>query len=170
MAIFDYFIMVDWSGGGRRRGLGRDAIWIAHGGRNDSLPATESPYSRTEATDRVREMILANLDGALRVLLCCDFGYGFPGGFSTGLPAASGTVFHAGRHRARIEGRRRHPFGRRLDPWRPIAPLRRVSDRIPPLPATSVFWYHKVALGYILIREGAGRAGDHQAVGSQVVG
>jgi hypothetical protein len=29
MPLFDFYIMVDWSGGATRRG-GRDTIWIAH--------------------------------------------------------------------------------------------------------------------------------------------
>lgn len=95
MAIFDYYVMVDWSGGGRRRGNMADAIWIAHGARNAPIPDTESPYSRTEAERRIRRIISANLEEDLRVLLCCDFGYGYPGGFSAGLPAASGSGWKA---------------------------------------------------------------------------
>jgi hypothetical protein len=95
MAIFDYYVMVDWSGGGRRRGNRADAIWIAHGARNAPIPDTESPYSRTEAERRIRQIISLNLEEGLRVLLCCDFGYGYPGGFSAGLPAASGPAWKA---------------------------------------------------------------------------
>lgn len=91
MAIFDYYVMVDWSSGGRRRGNRAHAIWIAHGARNASIPNTESPYSRTEAERRVRHIITANLEDDLRVLVCCDFGYGYPIGFSAGLPTASGS-------------------------------------------------------------------------------
>jgi len=90
MAIFDYYVMVDWSGGSSRRGNRSNAIWIAHGTRGASIPYTESPYSRTEAERRIRQIISANLEDNLRVLLCCDFGYGFPGGFSAGLPTTSG--------------------------------------------------------------------------------
>lgn len=95
MAIFDYYVMVDWSGGGRRRGNMADAIWIAHGARNAPIPDTESPYSRTEAERRIRQIVSANLEEDPRVLLCCDFGYGYPGGFSAGLPAASGSGWKA---------------------------------------------------------------------------
>lgn len=95
MAIFDHYVMVDWSGGGRRRGNRPDAIWIAHGGRSGSIPVTESPYSRTEATIRIREILSASLDDGLRVLLCFDFGYGYPRGFAAGLPSASGSGWKA---------------------------------------------------------------------------
>ncbi len=88
MAIFDSYIMVDWSGGSQRRGNRSDAIWIAHGVRGTSIPTTESPYSRTEAESRVRDILDAHLKQHLRVLLCFDFAYGYPGGFSAALPTA----------------------------------------------------------------------------------
>jgi hypothetical protein len=31
MRLFDFYIMVDWSGAARRRGRRSDTIWIAHG-------------------------------------------------------------------------------------------------------------------------------------------
>jgi len=93
MAIFDYYVMVDWSGGSSRRGNRPDTIWIAHGVRTASNPCTVSPYSRTEATSRIRDIIIANLNEDLRVLLCCDFGYGYPRRFSAGLPTASASAW-----------------------------------------------------------------------------
>lgn len=93
MAIFAYYVMVDWSGGSSRRGNRLDAIWIAHGARSASIPYTESPYSRTEATNRVRQIIIANIEDDRRVLVCCDFGYGYPRRFSSGLPTASGSAW-----------------------------------------------------------------------------
>jgi ABC-type uncharacterized transport system substrate-binding protein len=33
MPLFDFYIMVDWSGGARRRAGRSDTIWIAHGPR-----------------------------------------------------------------------------------------------------------------------------------------
>ena len=32
MSLFDFYIMVDWSGATRRRGMRADTIWIAYGG------------------------------------------------------------------------------------------------------------------------------------------
>lgn len=93
MGIFGYYVMVDWSGGSRRRGNRPDTIWIAHGGRSTSIPTAESPFSRTEATNRIREILRVKLDDDLRILLCCDFGYGYPKGFSAGLPTASGPAW-----------------------------------------------------------------------------
>ena len=91
--LFDYYVMVDWSGGRRRRGNRSDAIWIAHADRGDSIPATESPSSRTEATNRIWEILTGNVDNDFRILLSCDFGYGYPRGFSVGLPTISDSTW-----------------------------------------------------------------------------
>ena len=48
MPLFDFYIMVDWSGGARRRGGRSDTIWIAHGPRTADTPLTNSPNSRTD--------------------------------------------------------------------------------------------------------------------------
>lgn len=94
MPLFDSYIMVDRSGAGVRRGNRPDAIWIAHGGRMASLPQTEYPCSRTDAERRIREIVATNVDDGRRFLVCCDFGYGYPRGFSAGLPGASGPHPH----------------------------------------------------------------------------
>ena len=49
MPLFDFYIMVDWSGGVRRRGKRADTIWIAHKPTIADAPLTDSPFSRTEA-------------------------------------------------------------------------------------------------------------------------
>src|SRR5687768_12990740 len=89
MPLFDTYVMVDWSGGNRRRGGRTDCIWIAHGGDTSSAPATESPRSRTEAEQVLRSILRADLAaGAHRVLVAADFAYGYPRGFASLLPAA----------------------------------------------------------------------------------
>jgi precorrin-8X/cobalt-precorrin-8 methylmutase len=87
MPLFDSYIMVDWSGSDRRRARKQDCIWIAHGPAAAAAPITVSPPSRTEAEQIIRtelESIVAENKG--RVLLCADFGYGYPGGFASLLP------------------------------------------------------------------------------------
>lgn len=87
MPLFDAYIMVDWSGGDRRRAGKQDCIWIAHGPAAAGAPITVSPASRTEAEQIIRaelQQIVAANKG--RVLLCADFGYGYPAGFAALLP------------------------------------------------------------------------------------
>jgi precorrin-8X/cobalt-precorrin-8 methylmutase len=87
MPLFDAYVMVDWSGGDRRRAGKQDCIWIAHGSATDAVPMTVSPLSRTEAVHLIRaqlQPIVVAKKG--RVLLCADFGYGYPAGFASLLP------------------------------------------------------------------------------------
>ena len=89
MPLFDFFIMVDWSGGASRRG-GRDTIWIAHGPRTADVPLTCNPCSRTEAVHLIRSLLLEEVSSKRRVLLCFDFAYGYPRDFASALQAATG--------------------------------------------------------------------------------
>ena len=84
MPLFDAYIMVDWSGSDRRRAGRQDCIWIAHGCAVAAAPMTVSPPSRTEAEQIIRRQlqpIVAANKG--RVLVCADFGYGYPAGFAS---------------------------------------------------------------------------------------
>jgi len=89
MPLFDAYVMVDWSGGDRRRARKQDCLWIAHGPAMAAAPVTVSPPSRTDAEHLIRAQIqpivAAKKD---RVLLCADFGYGYPTGFASLLPKA----------------------------------------------------------------------------------
>jgi precorrin-8X/cobalt-precorrin-8 methylmutase len=86
--------MVDWSGGNSRRAGKQDCIWVAHGPATVSCPTTVSPPSRTEAEQIIRSLLQSIVTSKGRVLLCADFGYGYPVGFAsllqqsvpTGLP------------------------------------------------------------------------------------
>jgi len=89
MPLFDFYIMVDWSGGATRRG-GRDTIWIAHGSRTLDVPLTCNPYSRTEAVCLIRSLLVEEVRSKRRVLLCFDFAYGYPRDFASALQAATG--------------------------------------------------------------------------------
>ena len=84
MSLFDAYVMVDWSGANRRRGGKQDCIWIAHGAARAAVPTTVSPPSRTEAERIIRSLLRRVLEsGKGRVLLCADFGYGYPRGFAS---------------------------------------------------------------------------------------
>jgi precorrin-8X/cobalt-precorrin-8 methylmutase len=90
MPFFDVYIMVDWSGGDRRRAGKQDCIWIAHGASTACTPVTVSPQSRTEAEHIIRSVLQTSVhENKGRVLLCADFGYGYPAGFASLLPESA---------------------------------------------------------------------------------
>jgi hypothetical protein len=86
MPLFDFYIMVDWSGGARRRGGRSDTIWIAHGRRTADTPLTNSPHSRTEAIHLIKPILEEAIRSKRRVLLSFDFAYGYPVDFAAALP------------------------------------------------------------------------------------
>jgi hypothetical protein len=87
MPLFNAYIMVDWSGGNSRRARKQDCIWIAHGTADTNSPTTVSPPSRTEAEHIIRSLLQLIVGSKKnRVLLCADFGYGYPAGFAALLP------------------------------------------------------------------------------------
>jgi precorrin-8X/cobalt-precorrin-8 methylmutase len=90
MPLFDFYIMVDWSGGARRRGGRSDTIWLAHGRRTADTPLTNSPHSRTEAIELIEPVLERAIRSKQRVLLCFDFAYGYPVDFAPALQAATG--------------------------------------------------------------------------------
>jgi hypothetical protein len=85
MPLFDFYIMVDWSGAASRRGGRSDTIWVAHGPRT-----ADSPHSRTEAIDLVTSLLQKEIRLKRRVLICFDFCYGYPVDFAAALQAATG--------------------------------------------------------------------------------
>jgi precorrin-8X/cobalt-precorrin-8 methylmutase len=89
MSVFDFYVMVDWSGANRRIANRANCIWLAHGSLHDRHPTTESPSSRSEAIDRVVELAANHLGASSRsrVLACFDFGLAYPRGFASHLPA-----------------------------------------------------------------------------------
>jgi hypothetical protein len=90
MPLFDFYIMVDWSGGARRRGGRSDSIWIAHGPRTAEAPLTHSPHSRTEAIHLIEPILKEAIRSKRRVLLSFDFAYGYPVDFAGAVQAATG--------------------------------------------------------------------------------
>jgi hypothetical protein len=90
MPLFDFYIMVDWSGAARRRGGRSDTIWVAHGATAAEEPVTDSPLSRTEAIDLVESLLQKQIAAGNCVLVGFDFAYGFPVDFGAALQAATG--------------------------------------------------------------------------------
>jgi hypothetical protein len=90
MPLFDFYIMVDWSGAARRRGRRSDCIWIAHGPTEADEPVTHSPFSRTEAIRLIRSVLLDEIASGHRIFLGFDFAYGYPVDFAAALQAATG--------------------------------------------------------------------------------
>jgi len=90
MPLFDFYIMVDWSGGARRRGGRSDTIWIAHGPTIADAPLTDSPFSRTEAIHLIHSLLVNEIESERRVLLCFDFAYGYPVDFAAALQSVTG--------------------------------------------------------------------------------
>lgn len=86
MPIFDGYVMVDWSAACSRKRNRADCLWIAYGRRSRSVPTTESPASRTEATARVRKLLTEDPG---RWLVCFDFAYGYPSAFASALAATT---------------------------------------------------------------------------------
>jgi precorrin-8X/cobalt-precorrin-8 methylmutase len=81
MSLFDFYIMVDWSGAMRRRGMRANTIWTAYGGIEAENPKTDSPFSRTEAIHLIHSLIDEQSRKMLRVLLCFNLRMAFPGIF-----------------------------------------------------------------------------------------
>jgi hypothetical protein len=90
MPLFDFYIMVDWSGAASRRTGRSDTIWIAHGPRTADVAVTRSPHSRTEAIDLIHSVLEKEISLERRVLICFDFAYGYPVDFAAALQAATG--------------------------------------------------------------------------------
>src|ERR1041385_5733483 len=89
MSLFDAYVMVDWSARDQRCGGRQDCIWIACGRASEKTPNTLSPLSRTEAEQFIRAQLQAIVATKKRVLLCADFGYGYPAGFAALLGRSS---------------------------------------------------------------------------------
>jgi hypothetical protein len=90
MPLFDFYIMVDWSGGARRRAGRPDTIWVAHGPISADTPLTDSPFSRTEAVRLIHSLLVSEIELNRHVLVCFDFAYGYPVDFAAALQAATG--------------------------------------------------------------------------------
>jgi precorrin-8X/cobalt-precorrin-8 methylmutase len=81
--VFDRYVFVDWSGAAKPN-RGKDSIWFATG-TADEISAPLNPPTRAEATDMLRGLLRAATDRGERVLVGCDFPYGFPAGLAAAL-------------------------------------------------------------------------------------
>jgi precorrin-8X/cobalt-precorrin-8 methylmutase len=86
-ALFDAYVMVDWSAAAVPR-LGRDSIWIHElRRRGDALSETLSINlpTRAEARERLRDLLAGHLSAGLATLVGFDFPFGYPHGFAARL-------------------------------------------------------------------------------------
>jgi hypothetical protein len=54
----------------------------------DDAPITDSPFSRTEAIQLIKSLLLREIGANQRVLVCFDFAYGYPVDFAAAAPDA----------------------------------------------------------------------------------
>jgi precorrin-8X/cobalt-precorrin-8 methylmutase len=78
-ALFDHYVIVDWSAAARPR-TGRDSIWICHRGPHGE--SCENPATRHLAKRLLAEILAAAAERRERVLLGFDFPFGYPAGFA----------------------------------------------------------------------------------------
>jgi precorrin-8X/cobalt-precorrin-8 methylmutase len=82
--VFDAYVMVDWSASSRPN-TGSDSIWwtCLERGRNGlSEHATANPPTRAEAESDLADLLSDLTARGRRVLVGCDFNFGFPQGFA----------------------------------------------------------------------------------------
>src|SRR5712691_4635213 len=90
-ALFDHYVIVDWSAAARPR-QGRDSIWICHRGPHGE--SSENPATRHLAKGLLAEILAAATSRRERVLLGFDFPFGYPSGFARRL-GLTGTPWRA---------------------------------------------------------------------------
>ena len=87
MSSFDAWMFVDWSANSTPK-TGRDSIWIAEAvrvGARTTLHAPINPPTRTEASEVIAQRLASHVEARRRVLVGCDFAYGYPRGFAAAL-------------------------------------------------------------------------------------
>jgi hypothetical protein len=84
MTAFDRYIAVDWSGSSRPR-QGRDSIWIANLAAVGTDVHSENPSTRRQAERRLAEQLGRAVAARQRVLVGCDFPFGYPRGLGVRL-------------------------------------------------------------------------------------
>src|ERR1700676_1390600 len=78
-ALFDHYVIVDWSAAARPR-IGRDSIWICHRGRHGET--CENPATRHLAKRLLADILTVATQKRERALLGFDFPFGYPAGFA----------------------------------------------------------------------------------------
>ncbi|MFQ5971992.1 MAG: cobalamin biosynthesis protein CbiG [Alphaproteobacteria bacterium] len=98
-ALFDAYVMVDWSARSTRA-TGADSIWWALVERLNGRPRLvrrENPPYRAEATETLGEVLCGLADAGRRVLVGFDFPFGYPRGFARRLGLDAGAAAPAWR-------------------------------------------------------------------------
>jgi precorrin-8X/cobalt-precorrin-8 methylmutase len=93
-ALFDAYLMVDWSASSRPRS-GPDSVWIGIAtrvGEEVRLEPPCNPRTRADAAARLRDRLLELTAKALRALVGFDFPYGYPRGFAAALEPTAGVA------------------------------------------------------------------------------
>src|SRR5438874_1402355 len=87
-ALFDHYVIVDWSAASRPK-TGRDSIWVCHRGPHGER--VENPATRHLAKLLLADIIAAVTARGERAVLGFDFPFGYPAGFAArlGLNGAS---------------------------------------------------------------------------------
>jgi precorrin-8X/cobalt-precorrin-8 methylmutase len=86
-ALFDTYVMVDWSAANQPK-RGADSIWIAVVRRDAAgsrLAALENPPTRRLAEARLRDLLIEGVAAGESMLLGCDFPFGYPRGLAARL-------------------------------------------------------------------------------------
>jgi precorrin-8X/cobalt-precorrin-8 methylmutase len=83
-ALFDTYVMVDWSAAGVPR-RGKDSIWLCRLRRGGQKPRLENPETRLAARARLLRWLEAELAAGRSVLAGFDFPFGYPAGFAARL-------------------------------------------------------------------------------------
>src|SRR5260370_19837268 len=94
--LFDSYLMVDWSAANTPR-RGRDSIWLCYLVRRDDklvVTAPENLATRRAAHDRLREILVADLERHRSVLVGCDFPFSYAHGLAKRL-GLSGPAWRA---------------------------------------------------------------------------
>ncbi len=84
MALFDAYMMVDWSAAAVPR-TGKDSVWICLASRSAGglrLLTLENPATRAAARDRIAELIVGCREAGWKVIAGFDFPFGYPKGFA----------------------------------------------------------------------------------------
>jgi precorrin-8X/cobalt-precorrin-8 methylmutase len=92
MPLFDAYLFVDWSAAGQpgpRHGR-RDQIWIGERMRGGVRASETYCRTRHEAVGHLVGRLRAHGTAARRVLVGCDFAYGYPAGFAAALGLGAG--------------------------------------------------------------------------------
>ena len=84
MALFDAYLIVDWSAENRPK-RGADSIWYCELRRHDrgyAIKALKNPPTRAQALSEIRGRLVRLADDGLRVLAGFDFPNAYPEGFA----------------------------------------------------------------------------------------